>query len=103
MRRISLSNFDGGSLIEQVPLGRRDSGKPLHYINMMKIRTRKFIGIILTVAFMAIYSLIMMAFGGVFILGHGRIFELAFYVVGGLAWLPVEMTIIKWMSRPDAA
>lgn len=52
---------------------------------------------------MAIYSLVMMAFGGVFILGHGRIFELAFYVIGGLAWLPVEMAIIKWMSRPDPA
>ena len=52
---------------------------------------------------MAIYSLVMMAFGGVFILGHGRLFELAFYIVGGLAWLPVEMAIIKWMSKPDLA
>ena len=86
-----------------MPLGRRDSGKPLHYMAVMKIRTRKFIGIILTVAFMGIYSLVMMAFGGVFILGHGRLFELAFYIIGGLAWLPVEMAIIKWMSKPDLA
>lgn len=84
-------------------LGRRDSGIPLHYMTRMKIRTRKFIGIILTVGFMAIYSLVMMAFGGVFILGHGRLFELAFYIIGGLAWLPVEMAIIKWMSKPDLA
>ena len=86
-----------------MPLGRRDSGIPLHYMTLMKIRTRKFIGIILTVGFMAIYSLVMMAFGGVFILGHGRLFELAFYIIGGLAWLPVEMAIIKWMSKPDLA
>ena len=86
-----------------MPLGRRDSGIPLHYMMGMTIRTRKFIGIILTVGFMAIYSLVMMAFGGVFILGHGRLFELAFYIIGGLAWLPVEMAIIKWMSRPDPA
>jgi Protein of unknown function (DUF2842) len=85
----------------QVPLGRRDSGKALHYRTVMKIRSRKFIGMVLTVAFMATYSLIVMAFGGVFVLGHGRIFELGFYVIGGLAWLPVEMAIIRWMSKPD--
>jgi Protein of unknown function (DUF2842) len=87
----------------QVPLGRRDSGKPLQYKTFMKIRTRKFIGMVLTVAFMAVYSLVMMAFGGVFVLGHGRIFELGFYIIGGLAWLPVEMAIIRWMSKPDLA
>jgi Protein of unknown function (DUF2842) len=87
--------------LEQVPLGRRDSGKPLHYKTDMKIRTRKFIGMVLTVGYMAVYSLVVMAFGGVFVLGHGRVFELAFYVIGGLAWLPIEMVIIRWMSKPD--
>jgi len=88
--------------MEQVPLGRRDSGKPLHYRCAMKLRTRKFVGILLTVFYMAVYALVVMAFGGVFILGHGWVFELLFYVIGGLAWLPIEMAIIRWMSRPDA-
>ena len=67
----------------------------------MTIRTRKAIGMVLSLMFLAIYALVAMAFGGVFILGKGRMAEAAFYVVAGLAWLPVEMAIIRWMSRPD--
>lgn len=68
----------------------------------MTLRARKFVGILLTVAWLALYSLVMMAVGGVFILGKGAIVELAFYVLAGLAWLPLEMVIIRWMSRPSA-
>ncbi len=67
------------------------------------MRSRKFLGILLTLAFMASYALVVMAVGGVFIVGRGAVVELLFYVVGGLAWLPVEMAIIRWMSRPDIA
>ena len=66
----------------------------------MTLRTRKFIGILLTLSWIVAYSLIVMAFGGVFILGKGTAVEVAFYVLGGLAWLPVEMSIIRWMSKP---
>ncbi len=69
----------------------------------MKIRTRKAIGIILSVSFLTIYSLVAMAFGGVFIVGKGQIAEILFYVIAGLAWLPIEMVIITWMSKPDPA
>ena len=69
----------------------------------MKLRTRKAVGIVLTLSFLLVYTLIAMAFGGVFIVGKGAVAEVVFYVVAGLAWLPVEMTIIKWMSKPDAA
>jgi uncharacterized membrane protein len=85
---------------QQVPLGRRAG---LGYRCAMSVRSRKFIGILLTLAFMATYALVAMAFGGVFIVGKGAVFELAFYVVAGLAWLPVEMMIIRWMSKPDSA
>jgi len=69
----------------------------------MKLRTRKAVGILLTLAFLSIYCLVAMAFGGVFILGKGPVAEVLFYVTAGLAWLPGEMAIIKWMSKPDAA
>ncbi|MBG1231781.1 DUF2842 domain-containing protein [Aestuariivirga litoralis] len=69
----------------------------------MNIRTRKFIGTLLTVGFVMVYCLVAMAFGGVFILGKGVVFELAFYILAGLAWLPVVMVIIRWMSKPDPA
>ena len=68
---------------------------------MLPLRTRKFIGILLTLGFIAIYALVVMAFGGFFILGKGVAAELAFYVIAGFAWLPVEMAIIRWMSKPD--
>ena len=67
----------------------------------MNLRTRKFLGTLLTLLWIVTYALIMMAVGGVFILGKGTTAELAFYVIAGLAWLPVEMAIIRWMSRPD--
>ena len=72
-------------------------------MSAMTLRTRKFIGMLLTLAWIASYSLVMMAIGGVFILDKGVAAELAFYVIAGLAWLPVEMAIIRWMSRPDKA
>ncbi len=83
--------------MRQVPLGRRSFWR---YRNAMTLRTRKFIGILLTLAFLATYTLVAMAFGGVFILGKGIVAELAYYVIAGLAWLPGEMIIIRWMSKP---
>ena len=67
----------------------------------MRLRARKFVGMLLTLAWVVSYSLVMMAIGGVFILGKGMLAEVGFYLIGGLAWLPVEMAIIRWMSRPD--
>ncbi len=69
----------------------------------MRLRTRKFVGILLTVTWVSSYALVLMALGSVFILGNGMAAELAFYVIGGLGWLPIEMVIIRWMSRPAAA
>ncbi len=68
---------------------------------MLPLRTRKFIGILLTLAYITLYALVVMAVGGVFILGKGVVAELLFYVIAGFGWLPVEMVIIRWMSKPD--
>jgi Protein of unknown function (DUF2842) len=67
----------------------------------MKIRTRKAIGTFLTVVWMIVYSLVMMAVGGILVVGRGMTLELPFYIIAGLGWVPVVMWIIKWMSRPD--
>jgi Protein of unknown function (DUF2842) len=67
----------------------------------MKIRTRKAIGTLLTVVFIAVYCLIIMALGAIVIVGKGIFFELPFYILAGLGWLPFVMAIIKWMSKPD--
>jgi hypothetical protein len=69
----------------------------------MTMRTRKAIGTIATVAFLICYALVMMAVGGMLVVGRGMVFELPFYILAGLGWLPVVMLIIRWMSKPDPA
>ncbi len=70
---------------------------------IMKLRTRKFVGMIATLVWLTVYALVVMAVGGQLVVGRGLLFELPFYIIGGLAWLPVAMMIIRWMSRPDPA
>ena len=67
----------------------------------MKQRQRKLLGTLATVAFMIIYSLAAMALGGMLVAGRGIAFELPYYLVAGVLWLPVVMALIRWMTRPD--
>lgn len=67
----------------------------------MKQRARKLIGTFATVAFLIVYALIAMAVGGDLVIGRGPAFELPFYFLAGIAWLPVVMGLIRWMARPD--
>ena len=69
----------------------------------MNQRTRKAIGTLATVAFLGVYALVLMAVGGMLVVGRGMVFELPFYILAGLGWLPVVMAIIRWMSKPDVA
>jgi hypothetical protein len=68
----------------------------------MTMRTRKLIGTIATIVFLAVYCLIAMAVGGMIAVGRGLALELAYFVLAGVMWLPAVMVIIRWMSRPDA-
>ncbi len=69
----------------------------------MTLRTRKFIGTLATLLWLVAYALLAMAIGGQFVVGTGMVFELIYFVIAGVAWLPVAMAIIRWMSRPDAS
>ena len=66
----------------------------------MTLRQRKFVGMVAILAFLVIYCLIAMAIGGIFAVGLPRILEIGFFVIAGIAWLPIVMMIIRWMSRP---
>lgn len=68
----------------------------------MKLRTRKAIGTFLTVVWIIVYCLIVGAVGAIMVVGRGMALELPFYIIAGLGWVPAEMWIIKWMSKPDA-
>ncbi len=66
----------------------------------MTLRQRKFIGMLAIVAFLTVYCLIAMAIGGMVAVGLPLLFETGFFIILGIAWLPVVMFIIRWMSRP---
>ena len=68
----------------------------------MKIRQRKLIGIMATIAFLVVYALIAMAIGGQYVVGLGPAVELLAFILLGIGWVPVAMVLIRWMSRPDA-
>lgn len=67
----------------------------------MKIRQRKFVGFVATIAFLVVYALIAMAIGGQYVVGYGPTIELLAFILLGLGWIPVAMVLIRWMSRPD--
>ena len=68
----------------------------------MRQNTRKLIGVIITPLFLFVYVLVMMAIGAALAAREpGFWVQLAYHAVAGVAWLPVVMLIIKWMSRPD--
>ena len=66
----------------------------------MTPRQRKFIGMVAIVAFLILYCLIAMAIGGMVAVGLPMLLEISFFIIAGIAWLPVVMFIIRWMSRP---
>jgi hypothetical protein len=67
----------------------------------MSIRTRKLIGTILLLLFVAVYALLAMLVAIVLQVNASKVVELAFYVVAGLAWVIPAGILIRWMQRPD--
>jgi len=66
----------------------------------MPPRTRKLIGTVALLLFIAVYALLAMAVAIVLQVnqaGHGA--ELAFFAVAGLLWVPPAAWIIWWMQR----
>ena len=67
----------------------------------MRIRQRKFVGLVATIVFLVAYALIAMGIGGQYVVGHGAAIELPAFILLGIGWIPVAMVLIRWMSRPD--
>lgn len=66
----------------------------------MTLRQRKFVGMLAIVGFLIVYCLVAMAIGGIVFVGSGVVVETAYFVIAGIAWLPIIMFIIRWMSKP---
>ena len=69
----------------------------------MTIRTRKFVGAIALLVFLAVYALAAMMVAMVLQVGGSKLAEILYYPVAGLAWLPPAMWLVRWMQRPDAS
>ena len=69
----------------------------------MTIRTRKLIGTVALLVFLAAYAFLVMLVAVVLETRSSKIGELAFYIVGGLAWVVPAAWLVRWMQKPDAA
>ena len=67
----------------------------------MSVRTRKFIGAVLILAVLVIYSLIAMVVCAEVAIEWPEAGRVAFYGLAGILWLPMVMIIVRWMARPS--
>ena len=68
----------------------------------MRRRTRKLVGTLFSIAFLAIYALLAMALAESRIQDASNIVRLVVYIVLGIAWILPLMPLIRWMQRPDS-
>lgn len=63
----------------------------------MSVRTRKLVGTILLLVVLIIYALVVMLAAVAVLPDGGKIVELVFYAVAGVAWVLPAGYLIKWM------
>jgi hypothetical protein len=68
----------------------------------MTLRTRKLVGAIALLLFLAFYALAAMMVAIVLQVNASKLVELIYYPVAGLLWVLPAMWLVKWMQRPDA-
>jgi hypothetical protein len=67
----------------------------------MTVRTRKLIGTVVLLIFLALYALAAAAIGAGRITLAPHWVQLAYFVTAGLAWVIPAGLLIRWMQRPD--
>ncbi len=65
---------------------------------MTRVRLRKLIGMVALVGFVCVYALLAMGFAAMLLPARGHAFQMAYYVVAGLAWVVPAGLIIRWME-----
>jgi hypothetical protein len=68
----------------------------------MTVRTRKLIGTVVLVLFLAFYALVVASLSAGRITTAPALAQFAFFLVAGLAWVVPAGLLIRWMQRPDA-
>ena len=68
----------------------------------MRRRTRKLVGAVAMLAFVAIYALVLMAVAEAPAVREASgLARGLFYAIGGMSWIVPIMPLIKWMERRD--
>lgn len=67
----------------------------------MTMRTRKLVGAILLLLFLAAYTLLAMLVAVTLQVNASKLVEVIYYVVAGLLWVLPAAWLIKWMQKPD--
>jgi peptidoglycan/LPS O-acetylase OafA/YrhL len=67
----------------------------------MTMRTRKLIGTVVLMLFLAAYALVAMLVAVALQVQASKMAELIYYIVAGLAWTVPAGAVIWWMQRPD--
>jgi hypothetical protein len=69
---------------------------------IMTMRTRKLVGTVLLMLFLAAYALVTVVVAVVLqVRNVSGLVEALFYLVAGLAWVIPAAHLIRWMERPD--
>ncbi len=68
---------------------------------IMTIRTRKLVGTVVLLVFLAAYAFLAMMVAVMLEIKSSKIGELLFYIVGGLAWVVPAAWLVRWMQKPD--
>jgi hypothetical protein len=66
----------------------------------MQIRTRKLVGTLLLLGFLALYSAVVVALAAGRIATAPPLAQFAFFLVAGLVWVVPAGFLIRWMTRP---
>jgi len=70
-------------------------------LRTMRTRTRKLIGTIVLLLFLAVYATVAAVIGSDRIALAPQWVQFAFFVTTGLAWVIPAGLLIRWMQRPD--
>ena len=70
----------------------------------MTPRIRKFVGTVLLLVVLAIYSLLVAVAASAVLTGTNKVVEMLFYAIAGIAWVLPAGVLIRWMyaSPKDA-
>jgi len=67
----------------------------------MRVRTRKLVGTILLLIFVAVYVAVAVLVGARHIVSAPAWVEFAYFLAAGLLWVIPAGLLIRWMQRPD--